>query len=286
VKKTIYIAVGMLLSVAAIAAIGLGGKAITIKGSDTMVILGQRWAEAYMQKNPGAVIQVTGGGSGTGIAALINGTTDICQASRPMKPAERNKLKERYFTLGTEIAVAKDGLSVYVNQASAIEQLTVEQLRDIYSGKITNWKDVGGSDADIVLYGRENNSGTYVFFQDNVLKGEDFSPTVATLPGTASVVNAVSKDPKGIGYGGAAYAKGVKFCKVASVAGATAYAPSLETVQSGQYPLARNLFWYVRTKPEGDIKKMVDWVLSPAGQALVAEVGYFPVKTATPTIGK
>jgi len=284
-KKTITITIAALLLVAAITAISLGGKAITMKGSDTMVILGQRWAESYMQKNPGMVIQVTGGGSGTGIAALINGTTDICQASRPMKPAERAKLKERYFTLGTEIPVAKDGLSVYLNDANTVEQLTVDQLRDIYTGQTTNWKDVGGQDAGIVLYGRENNSGTYVFFQDNVLQGEDFSPTVATLPGTASVVNAVSKDPKGIGYGGAAYAKGVKFCKVAAVAGATAYAPSLETVESGQYPLSRNLFWYVRTKPAGDVKKLVDWVLSPAGQALVTEVGYFPVK-ATPTVGK
>ena len=280
-KKTSYLVIAALLLVAAINSISLGGKAITIKGSDTMIILGQRWAELYMKQNPGVVIQVTGGGSGTGIAALINGTTDICEASRPMKPAERTKLKERYFTLGTEIPVAKDGLSVYLNEANSIEQLTVEQLHDIYTGEITNWKDLGGQDADIVLYGRENNSGTYVFFQDNVLKGEDFSPSVATLPGTASVVNAVSKDPKGIGYGGAAYAKGVKFCKVASVAGATAYAPSLETVESGQYPLARNLFWYVRTKPDGDLKRLVGWVLSPAGQALVSEVGYFPVKGAS-----
>jgi phosphate transport system substrate-binding protein len=284
-KRIMYVLAAALLIVAAAVTMSMGGRSITMKGSDTMVILGQRWAEAYMQKNPGMVVQVTGGGSGTGIAALINGTTDVCQASRPMKPAERAKLKERYFTLGTEISVAKDGLSVYLNDANTVEQLTVDQLRDIYSGTTTNWKDVGGPDAGIVLYGRENNSGTYVFFQDNVLKGEDFSPTVATLPGTASVVNAVSKDPKGIGYGGAAYAKGVKFCKVAADTSATAYAPSLETVQSGQYPLARDLYWYVRTKPEGDIKKLVDWVLSPAGQALVAEVGYFPVKT-TPTVGK
>ncbi len=277
-KKTIYTAIATLILGVAATSVGIGGRAITVKGSDTMVILGQRWAEVYMQKNPGVVIQVTGGGSGTGIAALINGTTDICEASRPMKPAERTKLKERYFTLGTEIPVAKDGLSIYVNEANLVAQLTVDQLHDIYAGVVTNWKDVGGQDAEIVLYGRENNSGTYVFFQDNVLKGDDFSPSVATLPGTASVVNAVSKDPKGIGYGGAAYAKGVKFCKVAATAGATAYAPSLETVETGQYPLARSLFWYVRTKPDGDIKKLVDWVLSPDGQALVSEVGYFPVK--------
>ena len=263
-----------------VATLGLAGKAITVKGSDTMVILGQRWAEVYMEKNPGAVIQVTGGGSGTGIAALINGTTDVCQASRAMKPAERTKLKERYFTLGTEISVAKDGLSVYLNESNPITQLTLDQLHAIYVGEITNWKEVGGTDADITLYGRENNSGTYGFFKDNVLKGEDFSPTVATLPGTASVVNAVSKDPDGIGYGGAAYAKGVKFCRLAATAADSAYTPDMENVESGKYPLTRNLYWYLRNKPDGDIKRLVDWVLSPEGQEVVTAAGYFPISAS------
>ncbi len=261
-------------------ALGLTGKAITMKGSDTMVILGQRWAEIYMQKNSGAVIQVTGGGSGTGIAALINGTTDICEASRPMKDAEKTKLKERYFTLGVEIPVAQDGLAVYLHESNPLDQLSMEQLKAIYTGQITNWKELGGPDAKIILYGRENNSGTYVFFKDNVLKGADFTPQTATLPGTAAVVNAVAKDKNGIGYGGAAYAKGIKFCKVSKVAGGEAFEPNLETVESGKYPLSRNLYWYLRTKPTGDIKKLVDWVLSPEGQKIVAEVGYFPVKGA------
>ena len=140
--------------------LGLAGKAITIKGSDTMVILGQRWAENYMQKNPGTVLQVTGGGSGTGISALINGTTDICEASRPMKEAEKTKLKERYFTLGVEIPVAKDGVTIYLNETNPVDKLSVEQLKGIYTGQITNWKELGGPDAKIRLYGRENNSGT------------------------------------------------------------------------------------------------------------------------------
>jgi phosphate transport system substrate-binding protein len=258
--------------------LGLAGKMVTMKGSDTMVILGQRWAEIYMQKNPGAVIQVTGGGSGTGIAALINGTTDVCQASRPMKPSEKTKLKERYFTQGVEIPVAKDGLAVYLHETNPVEKLSLEQLKAIYTGQVGNWKEVGGPDAKIILYGRENNSGTYVFFKDNVLKGADFAPTTATLPGTAAVVNAVAKDKNGIGYGGAAYAKGIKFCKVAEKTGGEAFAPDLETVQSGKYPLARDLYWYFRTKPAGDVKKLVDWVLSPEGQKIVSEVGYFPVK--------
>lgn len=261
-------------------ALGLAGKAITIKGSDTMVILGQRWAEIYMQKNPGTVLQVTGGGSGTGISALINGTTDICEASRPMKEAEKTKLKERYFTLGVEIPVAKDGVTIYLNEANPVDKLSVEQLKGIYTGQITNWKEVGGQDAKIILYGRENNSGTYVFVKDEVLKGADYAPQTATLPGTAAVVNAVAKDKLGIGYGGAAYGKGIKFCKISETAGGEAYEPNTENVESGKYPLSRNLFWYLRTKPAGDIKKLVEWVLSPEGQKIVVDVGYFPVKSA------
>lgn len=267
-----------LVLLAGIHATGIAAKAITIKGSDTMVILGQRWAETYMDKNPGAVLQVTGGGSGTGIAALINGTTDVCQASRPMKTSERTKLKERYFTMGTEIPVAKDGLTVYLHESNGIPQLTLEQLKAIYVGDITNWKDVGGQDAEITIYGRENNSGTYVFFKDNVLLGDDFSPTVATLPGTASVVNAVSKDPTGIGYGGAAYGKGIRFCPIARTASDSAYIADAEHVGNGKYALARDLYWYLRAKPDGDIKRLVDWVLSPDGQSVVTAAGYFPVE--------
>lgn len=278
-RNIILSALVAMILLCGIASVGIAGKAITIKGSDTMVILGQRWAEVYMSKNPGSVLQVTGGGSGTGIAALINGTTDVCQASRPMKSSERTKLKERYFTMGTEIAVAKDGLTVYLHESNTVPQLTLEQLKSIYVGDITNWKDVGGADAEITVYGRENNSGTYVFFKDNVLMGDDFSPTVATLPGTASVVNAVSKDPTGIGYGGAAYGKGIKFCPIAATAADTAYLPDAEHVGNGKYPLTRDLYWYLRTKPEGDVKKLVDWVLSPDGQSVVTTAGYFPVQS-------
>lgn len=278
-KRVIVGTVAALALLGSVHVVGNAAKAITIKGSDTMVILGQRWAEEYMRKNPGSVLQVTGGGSGTGIAALINGTTDVCQASRPMKTAERTKLKERYFTMGTEIPVAKDGLTVYVHESNSIAQLTIEQLKSIYVGDVTNWKDVGGADAEITVYGRENNSGTYVFFKDNVLMGDDFSPTVATLPGTASVVNAVSKDPSGIGYGGAAYGKGIRFCPIAATAADSAYIADAEHVGNGKYPLARDLYWYLRNKPEGDVKKLVDWVLSPDGQAVVTTAGYFPVQT-------
>ncbi len=245
---------------------------ITVKGSDTMVILAQRWAERYMNSNKQVAIQVTGGGSGTGISALINGTTDICNSSRPMKQSEIKKLKERFGTVGVEIPCAKDGLSVYVHEGNPVTDLTIPQIRDIYTGKITNWKDVGGDDAKIILYSRENNSGTYVYFKDNVLKGADYSPSCQNLPGTAAVVNAISKDRNGIGYGGAAYGKGIREVKVNGVA------PTAENVKSGKYPITRYLYIYLRNKPTGEIKKFIDWVLSPDGQTIVKEVGYFPVR--------
>lgn len=253
-------------------------KVITVKGSDTMVILAQRWAETYMGKNKEAVIQVTGGGSGTGIAALINGSTDICNASRPMKPSEREKLKSRFNSLGVEVKVAKDGLSIYLNNANPVKELTVDQIKDIYSGKITNWKEVGGKDARIIVYGRENSSGTYVFFKDNVLDGKDFTPTMQSLPGTAAVANAVVKDKNAIGFGGAAYAVGVKFAAIKEDANSQAYFPDEDTIRSGKYPLSRFLFMYLKSKPTGEIKNFIDWILGSEGQSLIAKVGYFPVK--------
>jgi phosphate transport system substrate-binding protein len=251
---------------------------ITIKGSDTMVILGQRWAEQYMAKVPATTIQVTGGGSGTGISALINGTTDICQASRSMSDAEKNNLREKYKTPGEEIPVARDGLSVYVNAANPIKDLNMDQLRLIFTGKITNWKEVGGKDAKIILYSRENSSGTYVFFKEHVLKNADYAQRAQSMPGTAAVVNAVSKEKNGIGYGGAAYAKGIRVLNIKKDAESPAVEPNLANVQNGSYPLSRPLFFYLRNKATGDIKSFVDWVLSAEGQEIVTKVGYFPVK--------
>jgi len=253
-------------------------ETITVKGSDTMVILAQRWAEIYMSKHPDVVIQVTGGGSGTGISALINGTTDICNASRPMKPSEKDKLKQRYSSLGVEIKTAKDGLSVYINESNPVQELALAQLKDIYTGKTTNWKEVGGPDQRIILYGRENNSGTYVYFRDNVLMGEDYTSTMQSMPGTAAVVNAVAKDKFGVGYGGAAYGKGIREVKIKVDKDSKAYAPTEENVKSGNYPIARYLYLYVRSRPSGALKEYIDWILSPEGQSIVKKVGYFPVR--------
>jgi phosphate transport system substrate-binding protein len=252
-------------------------KKITVKGSDTMVILSQKWAEVYMKAHPGSVIQVTGGGSGTGISALINGATDICNSSRPMKRTEMDKLKDRYASMGVEIPCAKDGITIYMHESNPVNTLSLKQLSDIYAGRVTNWKAVGGPDQTIKLYGRENSSGTYVFFKDQVVKA-DYAANCQTLPGTAAVVNAVSKDKFGIGYGGAAYAAGVKHCAVKKDDKSPAYVADVETVKKNQYPITRYLYMYTANKPTGEIKTYIDWILSPEGQKLVSEVGYFPVK--------
>ncbi len=204
VYNLVIAAVMALAMVLGISLNSMAGQTVTLKGSDAMLLLGQRWAEGYMADNPESIIQVTGGGSGVGFAALINGSTDICEASRPIKPGETEKLKQRFNTPGVEIPVARDGLSVYINEENPVSELTVEQLKKIYLGTITNWKEVGGPDQRIIMYGRENSSGTYTYFKDVVLKGKDFAAQTQTLPGTAAVVNAVAKDKFGIGYVGAA----------------------------------------------------------------------------------
>ncbi len=277
IKKIAVATALSILLVSALVYSSLTGS-ITIKGSDTMVILAQRWAEDFMAKNPGVTIQVTGGGSGTGISAIINGTTDICNASRPMKSSERNKLKERYSYLGVEVKAARDGIAFYVHESNPVQELTLEQLYGIYTGSITNWKQVGGSDTRIILYGRENSSGTYVYVRDFVLKGRDYAGTMQSMPGTAAVVNAISRDENGIGYGGAAYGKGIRFLKVKKDASSTAYEPNMENVKTGKYPVSRFLYMYLRNKPTGVIKAYIDWVLSDEGQAVVDKVGYFPIR--------
>ena len=242
-----------------------------------MVILAQKWAEVYMKSNPNTAIQVTGGGSGVGISALINGATDIANASRKMKPTEKDKLKARYNTLGVEVACAKDGITVYLHPSNKVKELSIKQLSEIFKGNIKNWKEVGGADADIKLYGRENSSGTYTFFQENVVKG-DYASSCQTLPGTAAVVNAVKKDPNGIGYGGAAYAEGIEICKVKKDDNSPAYIATAETIKTGEYPITRYLYMYLKNKPTGAMKSYIDWILSSDGQKLVVEMGYFPVK--------
>ena len=259
---------------------GGGARPISVKGSDTMVILGQRFAEEYMKQNPGTVIQVNGGGSGTGIAALINGTVDLAQASRAMSDSEKaNVVKQRSAEV-VETPVALDSLAVFVHSSNPVSQLSIEQVSRIYKGEATNWSEVGGPNAPIVLYGRESSSGTYDYFREHVMKDEDFSPRTQTLAGTAAIINAVSKDPNGIGYGGIAYSQNARALALSD--GGAAVAPSEATVADGTYPLTRDLYFYTLSNAREDIVKFVTWAVSPEGQAVVENVGYFPLADAPP----
>jgi phosphate transport system substrate-binding protein len=259
-----------------VACIVYAGGTITIKGSDTLVRLGQRWAEEYMKNNPDVVIQVSGGGSGTGIAALLNGATDICEASRDMKEKEYKMAEEKGIT-PYRVSIALDGIAIFLHEKNTVEKLSFAQLKGIYTGSITNWKEVGGADSKIILYGRENNSGTYAFFKETVLNEEDYSEYTQTLPGTAAVVNAVSKDKNGIGYGGIAWAKGVKYAAVSENDSSEAVLPSPESVSEGKYPISRDLYWFFNGQPDGELKKLVNWALSEEGQKVAAAMDYIPL---------
>jgi len=251
---------------------------ITMKGSDTMVILAQKWAEVYMTKNPETRIQVTGGGSGTGFAALQNKSTDLCNASRKIRAKEIEACIKAFGKRPTEYKVALDGLSVYVNADNPVSELTVEQLELIFTGKIRNWKEVGGPDAPITIYSRENSSGTYEFFKEHVLKGKDFAASAQTMPGTAAVLQAVAKDKNGIGYGGAAYGAGAKHLAIKKDENSPAIEPSEQTVLTGTYPIWRYLYIYVNPAVDkGEVAAFLNWIRSDEGQAIVKQVGYYPL---------
>lgn len=252
---------------------------LKIKGSDTLINLVQRLSEVYMDENPSAYISVTGGGSGTGIAALINGKTDIADASRLMKPKEIAMAQKRGAS-PKRVVIAMDGLSVIVNGNNPVDKLTVDQIGKIYRGEITNWSDVGGENLPITLYGRQSNSGTFVFFMENVLKG-DYSSKMRRMNGNAQIVEAVKYDRSGIGYVGVGYAKeatGITVLKVAAFQGAPYASPlDSEQVKSGKYPISRPLNQYVSGKLEGLALDFIAFELSPEGQRIVEEEGFFPV---------
>jgi phosphate transport system substrate-binding protein len=263
-------------------AMGLTGWAdageITVKGSDTLVILAQKWAETYMGLHSDVKIQVTGGGSGIGFAALQNQTTDLCDASRKIKSGELIKCITTFHKAPTEYKVALDGLSVYVNSANAVANLSLGQLKDIFTGKIKNWQAVGGPNLPITVYSRENSSGTYEFFKSEVLKGEDFAASAQTMPGTAALVQAVGSDPGAIGYGGAAYGSGVKHLGVKKDDSSPAIEPTEETVENQSYPIWRYLYVYVNPALDKDeIADYLKWIRSDDGQKIVKDQGYYPL---------
>jgi len=255
-------------------------KYITIKGSDTMVHLASAWAESFMTSHPDTDISVTGGGSGTGIAALLNGTTDICIASRTIKEKEVKLAKEKGLT-PNEIATSRDGIAVVVNPENPINEMTLEQIAKIYTGVYTNWSEVGGPDQEIVILSRESSSGTYVFFQGHVMKKKDYSPNAMLMPSTSAIIQSVSQDTWAIGYVGLGYgaqaADKVKMLAVKEDSDSPAVIPSVATVQDASYGIARALHFYTNGTPTGVTKEFIDFVLSDAGQEIVLEAGYVPV---------
>ncbi len=253
------------------------GKEVLIKGSDTLLNLVQNLAEAYMAKHPGVSISVVGGGSGVGIAALIDGEIDIANASRKIKKKEILKAKAKGVN-PVEFAIALDQLSVIVNEKNPVRKLTLAQIGAIFRGEIKNWKEVGGPDMKIVLYGRQPNSGTFVFFMEHVLKG-DYSLRMRQMNGNAQIVEAVKNDVAGIGYVGVGYlkeAKGVKALLVAKDASSPYYNP-LNPAHVEKYPITRVLHQYTNGKPSGVVKKFILFELSEEGQRIVEKVGFRPL---------
>lgn len=249
-----------------------------IKGSDTVLPLSQLEAEAYMKKNPNASITVTGGGSGVGISAILSGTTDIAQSSRKMKIDEKQKLIDAGKSL-KEVIIAYDALSVIVHPSNKVSQLTREQLEGIFTGKIKNWKEVGGEDLTIIVYSRETSSGTYEFFKEHVLNKKNFATTALLMPATGAIVQSVSQTKGAIGYIGLAYAdKSVKSLKVSYDKGAHFYEGTIANAMNKSYPITRPLYYYYISTIEKTVKPFVDFILSSEGQEVVKLEGYVPLK--------
>ncbi len=257
---------------------------IQLKGSDTMVNLGQSWAEVYMEKSPEDFIAVTGGGSGTGLSSLISGTCDIAMSSRKIKDKEIALAEAKGIT-PKEITVGMDGLAVVINPSNPVNNLTTAQMAGIFTGKIVNWKEVGGKDERIVVLSREVNSGTHVYFKEHVLRGndpkstEEFSPKALMLTSSQAIADEVAGNPAAIGYYGMGYISDKqKPVAVAAATGDEYVAPTIENVINGKYPISRPLFLYTNGEPEGLVKRFVDFAFSEEGQRIVLETDFVPVK--------
>ena len=257
---------------------------IVSKGSDTMVNLALAWAEAYQPAHPEVTLSVTGGGSGTGISALISGTTDIANASRAIKPEEMEAAHANGIE-PLETVVARDAIAIIVHKDNPVSQLTLQQISDIYTGKLNNWAELGGEDRPIVRLSRETNSGTHVYFLETVLRMGDpastllFDPRTLLLPSSEGITSEVRDNPNAIGYDGLGYVTDeVKILGISSDATPENYViPSAETVTDNSYLISRDLYMYTQNVPTGAIKEYLDWIFSPEAQAIVKELGFVPI---------
>jgi phosphate transport system substrate-binding protein len=255
-------------------------RALTVRGSDTMVILAQSWAEAFMKAEPGTRVQVSGGGSGTGITALLEGTADVANASRAIEASELEAIADQRGAPPVVTEVAVDAIAIYVHRDNPVAALPLRTLERIFRGKVEDWSALGLEIGPVVLYSRENSSGTYAYFKEHVLDDEDLAAEAQTLPGTAAVINAVSKDEGGIGYGGIGYGAGVRVVPV--LVDDIAVAPTLATARDGSYPLSRPLVMVTVGRPTGTAAGYIAFARSPAGQALVEKLGFFPLAQEAP----
>lgn len=281
VKKGLFILVPLVLAASAFA--GSAKNSIQVKGSDTMVNLGQAWAEEYMERNPTDFVAVTGGGSGTGLSSLISGTCDIAMSSRNIKEKEI-ALAQKKGINPNEIKVALDGLAVVVHPSNPVGKLTMDQLAGIFTGRISNWKALGGKDEKIVVLSREVNSGTHVYFKEHVLRKndpnskEEFSPGALMLSSSQAIADEVAGNPVAIGYYGMGYVSSKqKPVMVAQYDKSEYEAPTIENVVNGKYPISRPLFLCTNGQPHELVKKFVDFCLSAEGQDIVLKTDFVPV---------
>ncbi|MCS7153273.1 MAG: phosphate ABC transporter substrate-binding protein [Bacteroidia bacterium] len=249
---------------------------ISVKGSDTVLPLSQAFAEKFLEKNSDMLISVTGGGSGVGIAALMNGDADVAMSSRPLKLSERLKLAQRGKSL-IEDTIAWDVLAICVHPSNPVNRLTRAQLADIYTGRIKNWKEVGGLDMPILPYSRESSSGTFEFFREHILRGQDFASEVRFIPATGMMVQSIAQTPGAIGYIGIAYvSSSVKPLSIAQDGDSTYYLPARTRAELSRYPIARPLYYYYDAQRAERVKPFIQFVHSPQGRELVKKVGYVP----------
>ncbi len=253
------------------------------KGSDTIVNLALAWAERYQKLHPDVKLSVTGGGSGTGIAALINGTVDIANASRQIKPEEREAAQDN-GTNPVEFVIARDAIAVIINPNNPVDELTLEQISAIYSGEIKNWGEVGGEDRPIVRLSRETNSGTHVYFLEEVIRLGDkdsqtlFSSDTLLLPSSEGIGVEIRQNPNAIGYDGLGYVtEDMKVVAVARESDADFFMPSARTVNNGEYPIARDLYMYTNGEPTGAVEEYINWIQSKEAQQIVTELGFVPI---------
>jgi len=271
-KKVLLIALALLGNLA------VQAQKIVIKGSDTVLPLSQKEAETYMKKNAGSGITVIGGGSGVGIAALLDGTTDIAMSSRKLKMDERLKLQDAGKAF-KEVIVANDALSIIVHPSNKVNKLTREQIESIFTGKVKNWKELGGDDLTIVAYSRESSSGTYEFFKEHVMARKNYAPTVLNMPATGAIIQSVSQTKGAIGYVGLAYVnKEVMDVAVSYDKGKTYVPASLDNAKNKTYPIVRPLYYYYPTAKESLVKPFISFITGQEGQKLVEQVGYIPLQ--------